>query len=63
MTISDFIIDYYELSETRRKDGIERLFAEIARDVDLYDGLIIDILEMASDLEEGDYFGTEGLDI
>lgn len=63
MQIHQFATEFDDLSSSRQRQGLTRLFEEIARDPEQYHEIIQDILELASSLEADDYFGTEGLDV
>lgn len=63
MMIHQFLEEYDNLSEERKKAGLKRLFDEIMRDPTQYEDFIDDVLRSAADAEANDYFGTEGLDV
>lgn len=63
MMIHQFLEEYDNLSEERKKAGLKRLFDELLRDPGMYEDLIDDILRSATNVEEDDGFGTEGLDV
>jgi hypothetical protein len=101
LLIYQFYDEFEDLTENRQVEGLKALFAEIERDPQQYEDIILelsdlaieaeisenedhlenvrnlfdaiyddlespliyDILEITSDAEADDYFGTEGLDI
>jgi hypothetical protein len=63
MNLTDFNREYDDLSQDRRFKGVKKLFDTILSDTDRYEDIIYDILDMAVNCEEDDYFGTEGLDV
>lgn len=63
MMIHQFLEEYDNLSEERKKAGLKRLFDELLRDPGMYEDLIDDILRASTNVEEDDGFGTEGLDV
>ena len=63
MMLHQFLEEYEDLSDERKKTGLKRLFDELLRDPGMYEDLIDDILRSAVNVEEDDGFGTEGLDV
>lgn len=63
MDLRTFYEEYDNLSEERKIAGLKAFFDEILRDVDQYDDFIQDMLDDAVDLEQDDYWGTEGANI
>lgn len=63
MMLQQFLDEYENLSDDRKKTGLKRLFDELVRDPEQYEGFIFDILTQAVECEADDYFGTEGLDV
>lgn len=63
MMLHQFLDEYENLSDERKKTGLKRLFDELLRDPGMYEDLIDDILRSAVNVEEDDGFGTEGLDV
>lgn len=63
MMLHQFLDELGNLSEERHKEGFKKLFDELLRNPDQYEGFLFDILSQAVELESDDYFGTEGLDV
>lgn len=63
MDIQQFREEYDNLSEDRKVDALKTFFTKITNDIDQYDDYIQVILELAEELEQDDYWGTEGANI
>lgn len=65
MTIEEFYKEYSNLKLERKKQGLYKLVdLLIIEDVGIRDTPALDaLLDISSDLEADDYFGTEGADI
>lgn len=63
MTASEFLREYEGLTPERQKEGVKTFLKTLEGDVWQYEDFIFEILQMACDYEQDDYFGTEGLDI
>lgn len=63
MTIYEFINEYENLTEARRKDFFRRLFGEIVENLDnetIQDFVNLELLPVFLEAENDDMFGTEG---
>ena len=63
MTINEFMEEFDNLAEDRRKDFLRRLFGEIVENLDneaIEDFVIGDLLPVFEQAEGDDLFGTEG---
>lgn len=63
MKVNDFAIEFDNLIHDRQKEGLKKLFDELIDCKGHHSELVEKILELASDYERDDGFGTEGLDI
>lgn len=63
MTINDFFDEYEGLTDDRKTEGLYRLFTYLQDHKDTNEGVIYSLLEVCSEEERNDGFGTEGLDI
>ena len=63
MNVKEFIDEYDNLTNARRKDFLRRLFGEIVENLDneaIQDFLEGDLLPLFLEAESNDFFGTEG---
>lgn len=63
MNIQEFLSEYSDLTEERQIRGMTDFLNELLRDPEQYEDFILEMLDIASNLEQDDYFGTEGMDI
>ncbi len=63
MNLQDFAYEYDSLSDSRKLEGLKKLFDTYLSDIDRYSEEIGYVLESAQAAEAEDYFGTEGLDV
>ena len=55
--------EWDNLKAERKGKIVENLFSVLSKDVARYEEFVFQILELAQEYEEDDYFGTEGLDL
>ncbi len=63
MNALELLNEYNNLSAPRRQKALDNLFNTISMYPERYQDFIIDLLDLASNYEADDYFGTEGLDV
>ncbi|AXP07736.1 hypothetical protein SmphiM6_45 [Sinorhizobium phage phiM6] len=64
MDIQTFSELWDDLSESRRKEGLQKIFSHMIENIDTFDNVFyMEILPILIDLESDDFFGTEGADI